>query len=87
MKKIVLFSLVCVFTASCSSTKEVKKEPYSQLVLSNSAGVAYEYNDVVGLQEITEKATMHCSSEAKKPVLISVSTSKNGHQVASYNCE
>ncbi|MGD9638684.1 MAG: hypothetical protein AB7U85_06455 [Alphaproteobacteria bacterium] len=87
-KSLVLFMSLAVLTLTgCASKKEPAPEAFVQLVLANSSGVSYEYNHLVSLQTISEKATSHCSSEGKKPILQGTSILQNGNQVASFVCQ
>ena len=72
--------------SACAGTPP-EPQPYLQIVLSNSSGVSYEYNSVVSLREIGDKATVHCSSEAKKPMLQGIISQPSGNQVASFTCQ
>lgn len=84
---LVLFLSIVAFVIVGCASKEPAPEAFVQMVLANSSGVSYEYNHLVTLQSISEKATAHCSSEGKKPVLQGTSILKNGNQVASFICQ
>ena len=85
--RFLILSLMITTISACASKKEEVVNPFIQLVLSNSSGVSYEYNHVVTLQTISERATSHCSSENKKTILQGTSILQNGNQVASFVCQ
>ena len=85
--RILTLSLILLMLSACISMKKPEAQPFIQLVLANSSGVSYEYNNVVSLQTISERATSHCSSEGKRTILQGTSILQNGNQVASFICQ